>query len=152
SQTLAHSAGTGIGCQAPVVVVAPMRRFQPPLTLTSAHRFMRSQFRTVHGTTHATAIAVTATTAPSRWRQAAWPETANAPSTGASARHWGRTRVAIPTARPAPARWTSRRLLASSSGSAPWGRAVATRDAAMTSKAAVAPSVIKAAVYGTSAG
>ena len=55
SQTVAHSAGTGIGCQAPVSVVAPMSRFHPPLTLTSAHRCMRAQLRAVHGSTHASA-------------------------------------------------------------------------------------------------
>src|SRR5438552_18970595 len=58
------------GSHVPVVVSAPTNRFHPALSLTSTHRFSRTQFRTVHGAHTSNAVAVARTAASTRARHA----------------------------------------------------------------------------------
>ncbi|HLK36315.1 MAG TPA: hypothetical protein VKU41_06150 [Polyangiaceae bacterium] len=143
SQTVAHAGGTVSACQPPVVVIAPMSKFHPPFTLTSAHRCMRTQLRSVQGLMQASASAVTPAARKSRGASPPPPAMAKNPKTGASSNDCGRTSIAQAITEPA----------AVSQGHATRAvRARAARAAAATSREAVTPSVITAAVYGSSAG
>ena len=78
-----------------------MRRFHPPLTLTSAHRCMRTQLRAVHGaSTSASAMAETAAARRAPNRSGTPAGIASAPRTGARRIDCGRTSVATPIAAP----------------------------------------------------
>ncbi|MBX3230186.1 MAG: hypothetical protein KIT84_24865 [Labilithrix sp.] len=133
-KTSLHSSGTTISRHAPSSVCVPIARFQPPFTLTSAHRSIRAQFRAVHGKQHASTIDETSAALTSRFRHGS-SHAASAPSTGANTSDCGRTSTATPRTIPVG---TSR----PDAASAP----------AMTRSAAVGPSVMTAGVYGTSAG
>jgi hypothetical protein len=139
SHTVRHASGTSTGAHAPVAFSAePMRRFHPPLKLTSAHDRMRTQLRTVHGAHTTSARAVAASAAFARARAAAPGGTHKNPRHGASTSDCGRTSVAMPMTSPAP---TSPARERSDAAHAPIAR-----------RAAVTPSVMRAGVYITSAG
>ena len=148
SHTSLQSSGTRTGAQLPFVLCAPMSRFHPPFTLTGAHRPMRLQLRSVHGAITHIATATTATAAVTRFRNAPSARDAridSRPSAGASASDCGLTRVQSPITTPAATSHAARGLL--------WLRLATTTHAQATSRSdAVTPSVMSAAVYGTSTG
>ncbi|HXX69987.1 MAG TPA: hypothetical protein VEK07_22595 [Polyangiaceae bacterium] len=137
SQTVAHGAGTVTGTQPPVVVVAPMSRFQPAFTLTSAQRCIRRQLRAVQGPTQRRTIASTAPARASRCAVDACGATAKNPRMGASSSDSGRSSVASAAVTPAASSLPAGRTAV---------RARHARAAATTSSAEVTPSVITAAV------
>ena len=132
-----------MGDQAPVdSASAPMSRFQPPFTLTSAQRFIRTQLRAVQGahTRSAASVAAAVIAAARRQARRPAPAAARSPKAGARTSDCGRTRVARPITRPTAA------AAADALREVAVARAQAATAAAHVTSAAVTPSVISAGV------
>lgn len=98
SHTSRHSSGTVNASHAPLSVLAPINKFQPPFTLTSAHCCIRTQLRAVHGAHTTSGIA---TSAAAHQRGASRHHSAPHASPAATTIDCGRTNVATPSSSPA---------------------------------------------------